>query len=194
MPTPKPTSSSGSNVLAARPPPGSRNDGRRDQQRRSRRCVPSSAPRSQSDAQCRSVDQRLEPRVGLLDRSRGGGVARLGLGRLVLRRPGAPDRPARPRARAAPPRPASTACSAFCWSLRRFFDGPFGFALRLRLRRRVRRRWRSHAAVASVAHAPARRSGACAAPDGRRHAGLVRAGAPRARSSRTRTYSGQPPR
>ena len=95
-----------------------------------------------SVGQCRSVDQRLQARVRLLDRARRRRVARLGLGRLVARRPRRRVGQLALPARSAPPPPASTARSAFCCSLSRFFDGPFGFglALRLRLRRRRRRR------------------------------------------------------
>ena len=151
-----------SNVLAARPPPGASRRRRRsahDDRDVARGLQPRPSARSLGRAR-RSVDQRLQPRVGLLDRAPRRGVARLGLGRLVLRRPGrrigqlvlparaAPPRPPRPRARPSAARsagsstaPSASACGvrpARCGSLRR-------------LRRRAGRR-------------DARLGGACAAP------------------------------
>ena len=159
----------------------------RRSRRRSRRC---GRPQPIHRGQCRAaalVDQRLEARVGLLDRSPRGGVARLGLGRLVARGPRRrigelllERRASRPRPPRPPARPSAGRAAGSS-------TGPLRLAA---CRGACARRRRAGRAIR-------RRGGACVRPASRRRShrgrGIGGVRCRPARSSRTRTYSAQPP-
>ena len=154
---------------------GGRGWRRRARTARARRPRPARAGGSRRRARSRAPAsshlrlERLERRVGVLDRALGGGVARRRLRRLVLRGPRSADRRARPRAPTARPRPARRRPRGAACSRTRFFDGPA---------------WRSAPLGAALARV------ALGAPAGRRVAGGGRLGrlaapapcAPRARA------------
>ena len=146
MPSPNATHRTASNVLAARPPPGRKS---------------TAAAISSMIATLRAVFTVVMASVSAVA---GSGVAGEAQSTSASRRayasstarvaavwrasdlaasywsPTPPGRPAPPRASRSAASACSTARSAFCCSLRRFLDGPFGFALGFALAARASRR------------------------------------------------------